>query len=180
SVSGDSVNMHVAHITSHFASLDYWQVIRGGAQRRIFVAALSHRCNRSREKNRAGDPSIARRGVACESDDADATYIGLSLTSSSPVSFTSILNLSTGLPSPPESRSANCSSMLTTPMMSAEDGSAGFACARAITSSRPVQATLSVPTAPMTDCGVTSKAPSAFTSVISAVTAEGEIGRAHV
>jgi hypothetical protein len=45
--------MHVAHITSHFASLDYPEVIRGRAIRRIFVAALSHRCNRSR-RSRAG------------------------------------------------------------------------------------------------------------------------------
>jgi hypothetical protein len=39
--------MHVAHITSHFASLDYSEVIRGRAIRFLFAARLSHRCNRS-------------------------------------------------------------------------------------------------------------------------------------
>jgi hypothetical protein len=38
--------MHVAHITSHFASLDYMEVIRVRAIRSIFATRLSHRCNR--------------------------------------------------------------------------------------------------------------------------------------
>jgi hypothetical protein len=48
--------MHVAHITSHFASLDYMEVIRVRAIRSIFATRLSHRCNsgaRSRDKGAA-------------------------------------------------------------------------------------------------------------------------------
>jgi len=40
--------MHVVHITSHFASLDYPEVIRGRAIRSLFATRVSHRCNRPR------------------------------------------------------------------------------------------------------------------------------------
>jgi hypothetical protein len=44
--------MHVAHITSHFASLDYSEVIRGLATDPHLATRVSHRCNRSRAETR--------------------------------------------------------------------------------------------------------------------------------
>jgi len=40
--------MHVAHITSHFASFDYTEVIRDRAIRFLFATRVSHRCHKPR------------------------------------------------------------------------------------------------------------------------------------
>jgi hypothetical protein len=58
--------MHVAHITSHFASLDYSEVIRGAAERSHFAARVSHRRNRSS----ADDAMRAHRKAASTAVDA--------------------------------------------------------------------------------------------------------------
>src|SRR5688500_16751830 len=48
--------MHVAHITSHFASLDYMEVIRARAIRSLFATRLSHRCNRGARSREEEEP----------------------------------------------------------------------------------------------------------------------------
>src|ERR1051325_9912515 len=66
--------MHVAPITSHFASLASSEVIRGRASRRVFACRLSHRRNRTRVESDA-ETGIDHRLLLLTRSDCDTSHI---------------------------------------------------------------------------------------------------------